>query len=345
MDNIYYVYEWIRLDTNEPFYIGKGKEYRWNRKTRGNNNHFNNIVKSIPTAVNILENDLTEDEANKTECWYINKYKYEDGYNLVNITDGGEGVSGLKCSEENKKKYRTIAHGFDIEDYTNEIITLYIDNQLSIYAIAKIYKVSEQCISRFLNRHKIKKRSSKEALRLVNANTDVFHNSKYTLVKDINNNIINCFKSRTACADWLVDIELINQRKGGIKAISINIDKNKIYKGILFYNITEEQFNKIILNKDNFFKLNINDMYKQSSTYSTVIEVYNVQMELIKTFPSLLECANWLIEIGMSISFSSARDAIYRNVNNNKYYKKQYNFKQYSKDDYNIKINELICEA
>lgn len=23
--NDYYVYEWIRLDTNEPFYVGKGK--------------------------------------------------------------------------------------------------------------------------------------------------------------------------------------------------------------------------------------------------------------------------------------------------------------------------------
>lgn len=25
MENIYYVYEWIRLDTNEVFYVGKGK--------------------------------------------------------------------------------------------------------------------------------------------------------------------------------------------------------------------------------------------------------------------------------------------------------------------------------
>lgn len=23
-ENKYYVYEWIRLDTNEPFYVGKG---------------------------------------------------------------------------------------------------------------------------------------------------------------------------------------------------------------------------------------------------------------------------------------------------------------------------------
>ena len=26
--NQYYVYEWIRLDNNEPFYVGKGKRER-----------------------------------------------------------------------------------------------------------------------------------------------------------------------------------------------------------------------------------------------------------------------------------------------------------------------------
>ena len=29
MSNKYYVYEWIRLDTNEPFYVGKGCDDRW----------------------------------------------------------------------------------------------------------------------------------------------------------------------------------------------------------------------------------------------------------------------------------------------------------------------------
>ena len=49
--NKYYVYEWIRLDTNEPFYVGKGKDDRWKILTRGSNKHFNNIVNSIPVAV------------------------------------------------------------------------------------------------------------------------------------------------------------------------------------------------------------------------------------------------------------------------------------------------------
>ena len=36
MDN-YYVYEWIRLDSNEPFYVGKGAGNRWKHLTRDGN--------------------------------------------------------------------------------------------------------------------------------------------------------------------------------------------------------------------------------------------------------------------------------------------------------------------
>ena len=91
--NNYYVYEWIRLDTNEPFYVGKGKDDRWKELTRGKNEHFNNIVKNIPCVVNILHENLEEKVAYHLEVWYIREYRDVIGYKLVNITDGGEGQS------------------------------------------------------------------------------------------------------------------------------------------------------------------------------------------------------------------------------------------------------------
>ena len=99
--NDYYVYEWIRLDTNEPFYVGKGKDNRWKDKTRGQNNHFNNIVKSISVAVNILHDNLDEETAYGLECYYIWLYRDEIGYEMCNINDGGEGNS--ICGEKNPK--------------------------------------------------------------------------------------------------------------------------------------------------------------------------------------------------------------------------------------------------
>lgn len=110
MKNNYYVYEWIRLDTNEPFYVGKGKGNRCYDLTRGRNRHFNNIVKSIPIAVNILHNDLDEEVSFGLEIYYIWFYRDIIGYDLCNITDGGEGKTS-PCSEEQREKLSLVMSG------------------------------------------------------------------------------------------------------------------------------------------------------------------------------------------------------------------------------------------
>lgn len=92
MDNVYYVYEWIRLDTNEPFYVGKGKGNRWKKLSR-ENSRFNRIVNKLPVVVNILHDNLDEETANGLEVWYIREYRDVIGYDLCNIADGGEGVA------------------------------------------------------------------------------------------------------------------------------------------------------------------------------------------------------------------------------------------------------------
>lgn len=100
MENIYYVYEWIRLDTNEPFYVGMGHGKRCYKLTRCKNNHFNNIVKSIPVAVNILHDNLDRQTAFDLEVWYIREYRDIIGYeSICNINDGGEG--NALCGELN----------------------------------------------------------------------------------------------------------------------------------------------------------------------------------------------------------------------------------------------------
>ena len=100
MDNNCYVYEWIRLDTNEPFYVGKGSNDRCYQLTRYKNNHFNNIVKSIPTVVNILHDNLDEQTAFGLEVWYIREYRDIIGYeSMCNMNDGGEGQT--LCGENN----------------------------------------------------------------------------------------------------------------------------------------------------------------------------------------------------------------------------------------------------
>ena len=317
-DNIYYVYEWIRLDTNEPFYVGKGKNDRW-CKTTGRSKYFTSILNKVDTSVNILQDHLSEKEAFEYECWYINEYRFEYGYNLCNLTDGGEGVSGYKQSEEELKRNRMQTHGFDIEDYQNEIINMYLNKLMSTYEIAKYYNVSDVIIGRVLKKSKTKLRkggSVKDKNRGLNR-----YNSKCILVKDANNNIVNCFQSLSLCGEWLSDIGLINKSNGGKKAIRTNLDTDNTYKGLLFYTIDRDEFIRIMTNEKQFVNFEVNNVNKNSFSNSSVVEVYDRKNNLLVTHSSLNECANWLVEKRVTTSSSSASDAIYRNCNNNKFYK------------------------
>ena len=106
--NIFYVYEWIRLDTNEPFYVGKGKDDRCFELKR--NKHFNDVIKYLEKnkhkyVVHILEQNLTEKEALQIESWYINEYICNYGFKLTNKNWGGFGgdIVSLMTNEERKQ--------------------------------------------------------------------------------------------------------------------------------------------------------------------------------------------------------------------------------------------------
>lgn len=90
---LYYVYEFIRLDTNEPFYVGKGKNNRAFRKLseRKDKRLFNFIKENnIEYAVNILEKNLSEEDAFMIESKMIQEYIFDFGYDLKNIHYAGD---------------------------------------------------------------------------------------------------------------------------------------------------------------------------------------------------------------------------------------------------------------
>lgn len=113
----YYVYGYIRLDTNTYFYIGKGTNGRHLDIIR-RNPHFINIINSVDCVVEILYDNLTETEAFELETEIIEDLVYNEGYSieikdfcvrnvgqhLVNQSFGGEGSSGFKFSKEQKEK-------------------------------------------------------------------------------------------------------------------------------------------------------------------------------------------------------------------------------------------------
>lgn len=100
--NNFYVYQHRRLDENTIFYVGKGCEYRHTTLTN-RNKYWHNIVNKCGFSSEILYENLDEEFALLIEIELIDKYR-RLGFKLTNLTDGGEGVSGYKHTEETRKK-------------------------------------------------------------------------------------------------------------------------------------------------------------------------------------------------------------------------------------------------
>ena len=100
------VYEHLRNDTNEVFYVGIGVEEGRAYVKSGRTPHWKNIVNKVGYTVNIIYKDIEHDEAKKIETLLIEKYGRKDlgTGNLVNLTDGGDGSLGVIHSEEAKQK-------------------------------------------------------------------------------------------------------------------------------------------------------------------------------------------------------------------------------------------------
>jgi hypothetical protein len=105
-----YVYRHIRLDKNEPFYIGVGTGRNYKRaKGKGNTQRsgfWNRVANKTDYEVEILMDNLTWLEACEKEKEFIKLYgRINLGTGtLVNMTDGGDGQYGHKKSPETIKK-------------------------------------------------------------------------------------------------------------------------------------------------------------------------------------------------------------------------------------------------
>ena len=103
-----YLYRHIRIDTNQPFYIGIAKNddssyarahYKYKSKR---NKIWLDIINKTSYEVEILFDDLTWEEACQKEIEFIALYGRVDlkTGTLANMTKGGDGMVGVIRSEE-----------------------------------------------------------------------------------------------------------------------------------------------------------------------------------------------------------------------------------------------------
>lgn len=101
----FYVYEHTRADTGEIFYVGKGCGSRLNstRATHRNQRWLRTVAKAGAFTARKVADCIDEEFAFLIEVERIDQLK-RLGVGLCNVTNGGDGASGYRHSDEAKAK-------------------------------------------------------------------------------------------------------------------------------------------------------------------------------------------------------------------------------------------------
>jgi hypothetical protein len=145
-----YLYRHIRLDKNEPFYIGIGSDDSYKRAYNpwDRTLFWKNITLKTQYKVDIILDNLSWEEACKKEIEFIALYGRKDlgKGSLVNLTDGGEGVINRNPQTQdniNKAKWKPILqydkHGNFIKKWVSgkELLNKYPKNIQNIQACCR----------------------------------------------------------------------------------------------------------------------------------------------------------------------------------------------------------------
>jgi hypothetical protein len=177
------VYKHIRLDKNEPFYVGIGKTIkRAYDKRRGD--HWKSITNKTDYKVEILFEDISWSEACLKEIELISLYGRKDlGLGtLVNKTNGGDGTLGYIPSKEmNLKRSEKLKGRIFSEEHKNKI-----SNSL------KGHKVSDKSIMKLMERNRTPI-SESTRIKMSNAQKNRYkdHVKKVYVKKGRNHNLKN----------------------------------------------------------------------------------------------------------------------------------------------------------
>jgi hypothetical protein len=220
----WYVYQHIRLDKNEVFYIGIGMTPNFHRAFEKNKRNiiWKNIANKTEYKVEILYENLSEVDAKSKEKELIKDFgKIIDGGLLSNITDGGDGTSGFKHKDETKK---IIKDKRKLQKFSEETIKKLCEVRLG-NTNAKGKKHSEE-------KNQIKSEKQRGKFGGVIIRTDIDGNKiEFKSIKDAGDSIETSYKNIWYAA---------TQRKG------------KLYKGFYweYLNDIKQEKNNEIITKD-----------------------------------------------------------------------------------------------
>jgi len=98
----FYIYVHTKTTDNSIFYVGRGTGRRCT-SVKNRNAYWSHIVAKHGFFAEIIEQNLSSDEANEKEKFWIKNFR-ESGSKLCNLTDGGGGLAGRVRPELEKQK-------------------------------------------------------------------------------------------------------------------------------------------------------------------------------------------------------------------------------------------------
>lgn len=227
MGGAYYIYEHWRLDKNVCFYVGKGQKRRaWNFFTPGSRNrwHIFLLRKLHPNGlveVRFVEKDLDENRAFELERERI-AYWRALGIRLVNLTDGGEGASGVKMSEETRRKLSVSNKGRKISPEHRAILSAALKGNKHAVGAVRSPEYLAALGARSLGRKASRETRLKQRLRKLGRKLSDEHKSK------IRASVVDTYKDenvRKKCANSPEVIERIRLLNTGRKQTPEHIAK------------------------------------------------------------------------------------------------------------------------
>jgi len=114
------VYQHIRQDNGNVFYVGIGKTNKRAYCRINRNRHWKNIANKCDYDVEIIYKDITWELACNMEKYLIESYGRNDLNlgSLVNMTNGGDGVNGVVYSKERNEKVSNSLKNRKLKDET-----------------------------------------------------------------------------------------------------------------------------------------------------------------------------------------------------------------------------------
>jgi len=189
-DKSYYVYIHYNKLTNEPFYVGKGKGYRMNKKY-GRNNDWKKIVSQFGFYVKLIAENLTNSDANKTEIKYIKELR-DNGILLVNKTSGGGSGGSIIFTEEHKKNLSVALKGKNTWSKNRKLSNAHKEillNCIKGNTNNKGKKFSEEHIKKLSESHKGHKQSDEQKRKKSESLKEYYRKKREEKENTKNNNI------------------------------------------------------------------------------------------------------------------------------------------------------------